>query len=288
MITFDNEKCTRCGACEQVCPAMVIEKIENNMEFVHQNACIECYHCVAVCPVGAVECDEFGLDAFKKIPATKPPSPANVRNLLLGRRSIREFKDKEVPRDILEQLVEIASCAPTGTNEQGVQLSIVTDRNVINKVDRKIHRSFKNIASIADTGIARYLVRAVAGEEKAMDIETMVENLKRFDNAEGARGKIVLRGAPVLIVAHCGTDVPTGHDDCLISLSNVTVAANSHGLGATWIGFLVAGAKIDPTVKKKLGVPLRNTIHAAIILGWPKYKYKRFIPRKTVPVKWID
>lgn len=287
MITIDNEKCARCGTCEQVCPTLVISKIDNDMVFAYENSCISCYHCVAVCPVGAVQCDEFPLDDFKKIPATKPPSAASIRNLLLSRRSVREFKNKEVSRELLEKLIEIASCSPTGSNEQRVSLSIITDKNVLDSIDARVYKTFDSIAKVADTGIARYLVRTVAGEEAAEDMTAMVGNLKRIGEAEGNRGKILYRGAPVLVVAHCGSDAPMGHDDCVIALANMTVAANSHGLGATWIGFLVAAAKIDPLIKKKLGVPLKNTIHSAIILGWPKYKYKRFIPRETVPVKWI-
>lgn len=287
MITIDNEKCTMCGSCEQVCPTLVINKADKKMVYAHEISCIDCYHCVAVCPVGAIECDEFSLDEFKKIPATKPPSPASIRNLLLGRRSVREFKNKEVSRELLEKLVEIASCSPTGSNEQSVNLSIITDKKVLDAVDARVYRSFDSIAKVADTGIARYLVRTVAGEDTAADMNAMIGNMKRVGEAEGSRSKILYRGAPVLVVAHCGSDAPMGHDDCVIALANMTVAANSHGLGATWIGFLVMAGKIDPLIKKKIGIPMKNTIHAALILGWPKYKYKRFIPRETVPVKWI-
>lgn len=289
IISIDHEKCVKCGACAAVCPAIVIEKSgDGSVEFKHADSCIRCYHCVAVCPSSAVECDEFSLEEFKKIPATKPPSAASVRNLLLSRRSVREFKDKEVPREILEELVALAACAPTGHNDRAVNFSVVTDKKTIDKIDARIFKMFDSLAKVVDAPMALAIIKTIGGEKTATSLGNLSDNLGRFKEAEGARGKMVFRGAPVLVVAHTGPGATTGRDDSLIALTHMMIAANAHGLGATWIGFLVGAAKIDPTIKGKLGVPMKNTIHAAMILGWPKHKYKRFIPRKVAGVKWID
>jgi hypothetical protein len=65
-------------------------------------------------------------------------------------------------------------------------------------------------------------------------------------------------------------------------------AGEAHGLGATWLGLLVAASMLDPAIKKMLGIPMSHFLNAAMILGWPRYKYKRIVPRKSVSVKWIE
>jgi nitroreductase len=44
-----------------------------------------------------------------------------------SRRSIRKYKEKQIPQDVLLQLLEAARQAPSGANRQPFQLIVVTD-----------------------------------------------------------------------------------------------------------------------------------------------------------------
>ena len=44
-----------------------------------------------------------------------------------GRRSIRKYKPKEIPHEVLLQVLEAARLAPSGANRQPFQLIVVTD-----------------------------------------------------------------------------------------------------------------------------------------------------------------
>ena len=48
----DEQKCTGCGECVDVCPVEAI-KIENGKASISDD-CIECGACEATCPVGAI------------------------------------------------------------------------------------------------------------------------------------------------------------------------------------------------------------------------------------------
>ncbi|MCX5710218.1 MAG: nitroreductase family protein [Candidatus Omnitrophica bacterium] len=50
------------------------------------------------------------------------------------RRSIRAFKDKTIPRDILEKLVDAGRFAATARNVQPWKFVIVTDKNTLKKL----------------------------------------------------------------------------------------------------------------------------------------------------------
>ncbi len=288
MIKVDNEKCTACGMCAAVCPAVVLEQRGNTMSIAHPKSCIQCWHCIAVCPSDAVTCDEFALHTFDTIAGEpQPPEYQQAKSLLLNRRSVREFKDQEIPREILEELVTIASHAPTGHNAQGVNLCVITDRNLINGTDEKILARLAGLSSVIGSKPVTTFVQALAGHEKADSLRETREGMERFAKSAGHAHHHIFRDAPALVIAHTAPGQFIGKDDCVIALTHMMIAANSMGLGATWIGYLVGAAAFDRSIKTALGVPMFNTLQAAIILGWPKYRYKRRIPRKPVPVKWL-
>ena len=266
---------------------MVLEKQDGAMKFAHPKSCVKCYHCVAICPEDAVTCDEFPLEAFTPMSRARPATPAGTRNLLLQRRSIREFKNKEVSRKLLEELVHVGAHAPTGHNHQGVHLTIINDQEKIRKLDLRITRAFNALVSIFDNPVGQNVLKNLDRIPAAEALVDSMEAQKRFQKAGEPRSLAIFRGAPVLVLAHTGQDALTGHDDSIIALSHMMAVANAHGLGATWIGLIVGAVKLDPSLKRALGIPRKHTLDAAMILGWPKYKYRRHVPRKPIPVKWM-
>ena len=57
-------------------------------------------------------------------------------DLLLTRRSIRSFKDMQVPEEELDKVLEIATYAPTGKGRQSPQLVVVRDKETIEKLSK--------------------------------------------------------------------------------------------------------------------------------------------------------
>ena len=53
---------------------------------------------------------------------------------LKTRRSIREYKDKPIPKDVLEKIVDAARFAPTARNEQPWEFVVVSERAALNKI----------------------------------------------------------------------------------------------------------------------------------------------------------
>ena len=49
-----TEKCTECGACQEVCPSSAIEKKTEKFEII-TDKCEECGSCVDVCFLEAIE-----------------------------------------------------------------------------------------------------------------------------------------------------------------------------------------------------------------------------------------
>lgn len=53
---------------------------------------------------------------------------------LKSRRSVRQFSDKAIPKDLLEKIVDAARFAPTARNEQPWEFVAVTERKTIERL----------------------------------------------------------------------------------------------------------------------------------------------------------
>lgn len=55
MINFDNEKCTGCNVCVNVCPHDVIKLENKKAVLADYESCMECGACQLNCEYGAIE-----------------------------------------------------------------------------------------------------------------------------------------------------------------------------------------------------------------------------------------
>ena len=54
-LSFDEEKCTGCGRCAEVCPHGVFNVLESKAEVIQRDLCMECGACALNCPVLAIK-----------------------------------------------------------------------------------------------------------------------------------------------------------------------------------------------------------------------------------------
>lgn len=129
LITVDETKCKRDGICVSECPfALLSQKDPGAVPEAGPHAgmlCMRCGHCVAVCPHGALSLT--GMDEADYPPARKDLllTPDQAEHFLRSRRSIRQYKDKSAPRELLQKLVELARYAPTAHNDEEVRWLVI-------------------------------------------------------------------------------------------------------------------------------------------------------------------
>jgi NAD-dependent dihydropyrimidine dehydrogenase PreA subunit len=54
-LTFDEEKCTGCGRCSEVCPHGVFEVEDKEARITDLDMCMECGACKENCAFGAID-----------------------------------------------------------------------------------------------------------------------------------------------------------------------------------------------------------------------------------------
>ena len=170
---------------------------------------------------------------------------AEYKELLQKRRSIREFEDRDVALETVEEIVKESCLAPSSGNRQEWRFVIVNNREWVKRVSDE---SKKNLRQ---------------------DIEVNPDSyMKRYENALKNEDFNVFYNAPCLVLILGPKDNHTLEIDCSLLAAYFMLSATERGLGTCWVGL---GKEIrDPDFLKELGIPEDCQLVAPIALGYPK------------------
>ncbi len=163
--------------------------------------------------------------------------------LLLKRRSIRAFEDKEVPMELIDEVIADSLHAPSGGNRQVWGFVIVNDKDTVKRISDS---SKKNILDQIEKDPNNYMAQYKDGLSN--------EKYNVFYNAP-------------CVVFILGEKGPMGKVDPAILATYFMLSASSKGLGTCWIGL---GTSPGPEMKAEMGVPDDMSILAPLCLGYPK------------------
>ncbi|GBC60585.1 nitroreductase [Desulfonema ishimotonii] len=260
LISIDAEKCKKDGICIRECPFNILRANEENIPEMIPGAeavCLRCGHCLAVCPTGAVTFDGISPEACEPA-ADAGISVSAIARLVKNRRSVRVYKNKPVPRDIVEKMMDIVRWAPTAKNVQPVHWTLVDDREKIHKMAGMV------IEWLRQNKVFPEIVAAWDGGED-----------------------IILRDAPLLAIAHTGADGLNPPADCAIAATTLELVASGLGIGGCWAGYFMRGANSFEPLKQYLNLPEGHRVYTALMLGYPKFKYHRIPPRQDAKLSWM-
>ncbi len=287
---IDREKCTVCGLCVQVCPADTLA-MEEGKAVVVGDYSLGCDQCAAVCPVDAVRVGSVPPDALtlqcaeadeRWLPWGEYDVGGLVR-LMRSRRSCRKYKEKPVPREMLDDLVRIGTMAPSGTNSQLWSFTVLPDRDAVMAWGRHVGDFYRRLNRMAEKAVARLysklFLKDVLGAYYRDYYETVKEGLREYD--EGGRDRLFHGAAAAIVVASKpGASCPS--DDCHLATQNILLAAHAMGLGSCLIGFAIEAMKNDRRVQKAIGIPGNHRAYSVIALGWPAVRYQKVTGRRLV------
>ncbi len=165
--------------------------------------------------------------------------------LLKNRRAIRDFQEKEVPLDIIKEILKESCMTPSASNGQPCRFSIVNCKNTIKALSDESKENLLDDFAKNKTALNPGYV-------------DMLKN-KNFN---------VFYNAPCLIYVIGSTAVDSLELDCALTVSYIMFSAAARGLGTCWIAL---GSYIrDLKTKALLGIPDGCQIVAPVIIGYPK------------------
>jgi nitroreductase len=169
---------------------------------------------------------------------------------LRGRRSIRKYKDDQVPMEIVRQVLEAGTWAPSAKNGQQWRFTVLTGN-----------------AKKELTSLFRHKLEALS--------KSFFGHGKMGSSLSSCS---IMEQAPVLIIVWNAGEMgsePEIHG-VAAAIQNMLLKAYALGLGTVWMADILYARK---ALKEHLGKPWKLT--AAIALGWPAEEPKPRL-RKSV------
>jgi nitroreductase len=174
-----------------------------------------------------------------------------IRNEVLdsirARRSTRQFQERQIEAEHLETLLEAATLAPSGGNNQSWLFTAVQNRDVLSRLNDLVREGFQHW--IPDDDYPGKLGAKAAAQKEGYNF---------------------FHRAPTLIIASNRPNYENAMADCALALENIFLAAQSLELGSCYINQL-HWLRNDPGVRDylfELGVPKEHTICSAAAIGY--------------------
>jgi nitroreductase len=172
------------------------------------------------------------------------------------RRSVRRFKEEDVPDNLLREILDAAKQAPSGGNFQPWLFIIIRDDQLKEK-----SRSF-----LGDRAL-----RYVESDEGKKELEErgQDERFKWIEAIRSGRFQGHVKKAPVLIAIFGDTKSPCYIHDCCAATENLILAAKALKLGSCWIDPGFGDELTESQFRDLLKVPENYRIISLIAIGFP-------------------
>lgn len=184
-----------------------------------------------------------------------------VLNAILDRRSIRKYKQEQIPDSDRDLIVKAGLYAASSKNTQPWHVTVVQNREKITKLTEEVK------AAIIRAKVEKYLGMA---------------NSPKYTVNFGAPTFIIVSGNPA--ASNCVVE------DCSLVLGNMFLAAYSLGIGSCWVNQLgcVSDEPGFRAVLTELGIPPENKVYGAAAFGYNADSHPKALPRKNDTVDIIS
>ena len=271
------EKCTSCLKCVRDCPA---NAIHIKTGFIDET-CIHCGHCVAICPELAVSPDHGLIYPLNPHSVT----PEEFIKLSAGIRSCRSYQSREVPEEILLQLVENMKHYPSASNARPLKITLVRSAGLMQQLNDSTEDALVRMISLVTSPWLSPLIGIFA---KSLDVKKLKKYKESFLSRKSGNNSLICHHAPVAMLFH-GPVTKTGmlEADANIWATYTSLYANTLGLATCFNGFIVKAMATNNRMNSEFGVPKGHRVYAALLIGYPKVRYVSEVSRQSPEVTLI-
>lgn len=293
-ISINQLTCKKCILCTEVCPNKILIKNESDEIVFRQDRvdlCFKCGQCMAVCTTRSITVEGLSYETdFFELPRNGSNDYEKLfYDMIYTRRAIRNFKDKPVPRELLEKIVKAISFAPPGFPPLKIKIIVVQDTELIRNALPYMIKFYDKLVAMMKKPMYRFFIRKEAGEKKFMLLQSHLIPLliSRLPELKNGTEDTITRYAPAMILFLADKNEEDISQDIYIAATYGMLASHSLGLGGSIMDLIPPAINKDDELKKLFCIPDNHEIVTSIIIGYPKYKYQRGTIRNLKSVKWI-
>ena len=162
------------------------------------------------------------------------------------RRSIRDYKDREVSEQIIKELVKAGTYAPSAMNRQPWRFVIVQNRDTIRKYsDIALRLWLESQPQASENPAFKGIIAAMSNPD--------------FN---------IFYNAPLVMFIFANPEAMSPEYDCAMAAQNIMLGARSLGIGSCWIG-MAAPLGMSKQFMNEVGVPEDHRLISSLALGFP-------------------
>ena len=188
-----------------------------------------------------------------------------------SRRSIRKYKDTQISKTLIQELIDYACYAPSSHNRQPWSFTVIHDQDKLNNISTDIRNWYNSFVKL---GTPLSFIK---------EIKKSVDEMKKRVKSDK---DLFFYHAPAVIIIHAPKK-KFYSQDCACASQNIMLAARASNIGSCWIGFADIVFNRSLKLKKRLNIPATHKIYATIALGYPEKFPEKALPRKQPMVDWL-
>jgi ferredoxin/nitroreductase len=284
-IRINTEKCNGCGLCVSVCNdfSIIIDNNKVKKSNTPVFGCVGCGHCMAICPLGAIEIfgrelspeDLFDLPNKERITGYE-----QLLALFQHRRSIREFKDKNVEAELIEKILTAAKTAPMGLPPSDVNVLIFNGKEKTRAFAKDFSDYLKSMKFMTSKLFLAFM-SIFWGKENNEVFKGFINPLFRAYTDDMDKGNNFINYDAPLAMYFYGSPY-TDPADPIVAATYAMIAAETLGLGTCMLGgvhpFIQNGRKAKK-FRESHSIKYKSKEGLFVIFGHPKVKYQKGINR---------
>ena len=182
-----------------------------------------------------------------------PKDSESVENVIMARRSIRQYTKQTISRDTLDRIIKCGINAPNGQNRQAYEIRIVNNPQLLKEISD-----------------------AVLKDNKDMSLKPGADN--------------IFFGATTVVFIGNDTSYDMSQIDCGLLGENIMLSAWEKGIGSCCMAFpirLMKESESCAPLVQKLGFSAGYNLLYSIAMGYPN-ENPDAKPRKEDMIKYIE
>lgn len=289
-----RDSCSACGICGDTCPRHIPVTIEEGekkttlISLQRLDLCMACGHCVAVCPNNAIQLEGTSSEDYAPV-EDLDISDNQLLTLMRQRRSIRRYKNKTVPREMIVRILDAVHTAPTGTGSISTGVIVIDNPQILKRFSDLAFDMYEKMEAGLRNPIGRLVIKRRAGEKRFRTLQEFVMPgmhwyLRWY---RGGKSNEILRDCSTLMLFHSPVNEPVASENCLVAALHAVFMAQALGIGTGFNDIIPPACNKVPEIRKLLDLTEDRDVYASLTMGYPKYKFKLIPLRKLAEVRYL-